>query len=217
MTAGGEAVSPLNIPAWRDFPLRSRLEAALDLPTYVDNDAKALALGEGWLGAARGRADFIAMVVSTGVGGGIVLDGRLLDGAQGNAGHIGHLIVEPGRSSVPLREPGLPRGRGVGHRDRGDHRSRPAEADAATDRAHRTARRSGRRDGGGAARPAARGRGRLGGARVRRARSSRPRRPRSTDVARLDYARGLSHRARPGWGPTVRSSAPPRSACGRRP
>ena len=95
MTAGGEQVSPLNIPAWRDFPLRSRLAEALDLPVHVDNDAKALALGEGWTGAAAGRADFIAMVVSTGVGGGVVLDGRLLDGAAGNAGHVGHVIVEP--------------------------------------------------------------------------------------------------------------------------
>ncbi|MDQ3979402.1 MAG: ROK family protein [Actinomycetota bacterium] len=95
MSPGGEEVSPLNIPGWRDFPLRSRLAAATDVPTFVDNDAKALALGEGWRGAAEGEANFIAMVVSTGVGGGIVLDGRLLDGAQGNAGHIGHLIVEP--------------------------------------------------------------------------------------------------------------------------
>jgi glucokinase len=58
-------------------------------------DAKALALAEGWVGAAQGRNNFMAMVVSTGVGGGIVLDGQLLDGATGNAGHIGHVIVEP--------------------------------------------------------------------------------------------------------------------------
>ena len=95
MTAGGETVSPLNIPGWRDFPLRARLADLLGVPVWVDNDAKALALGEGWLGAAAGVRDFIAMVVSTGVGGGIVLDGRLLDGASGNAGHIGHVIVEP--------------------------------------------------------------------------------------------------------------------------
>jgi glucokinase len=88
-------VSPLNIPAWRDFPLQDRLAAYLDIPVAVDNDAKALALGEGWLGAAAGQRDFIAMVVSTGIGGGIVLDGRLLNGADGNAGHIGHVIVEP--------------------------------------------------------------------------------------------------------------------------
>ena len=93
MTATG--VTPLNIPAWRGFPLRDRLAAHTGLPVVVDNDAKALALGEGWVGAARGVPDYLAMVVSTGVGGGIVLDGRMLDGHDGNAGHIGHLIVEP--------------------------------------------------------------------------------------------------------------------------
>jgi glucokinase len=99
MTAGGELVSPLNIPSWRDFPLRSRLATLTGLPVFVDNDAKALALGEGWVGAARGVENYMGMVVSTGVGGGIVLDGRLLDGAAGNAGHVGHVIVEPdGRS-----------------------------------------------------------------------------------------------------------------------
>jgi glucokinase len=96
MTPGGEEVSPVHIPAWRSFPLRSRLASATGLPTYVDNDAKAVALGEGWVGAAAGEEAFIGMVVSTGVGGGIVLDGRLLDGRAGNAGHIGHVIVEPG-------------------------------------------------------------------------------------------------------------------------
>lgn len=88
-------MSPLNIPVWHDFPLRDRLAADLALDAFVDNDAKALALGEGWVGAARDVENFIAMVVSTGVGGGIVLNGRLLDGADGNAGHIGHVFVEP--------------------------------------------------------------------------------------------------------------------------
>jgi glucokinase len=96
MEPGGATVSPLNVPAWRGFPLRDRLSALTGLPVHIDNDAKALALGEGWVGAARGVRNYVAMVVSTGVGGGIVLDGRLLDGATGNAGHIGHVIVEPG-------------------------------------------------------------------------------------------------------------------------
>jgi glucokinase len=95
MTAGGETVSPINIPQWRDFPLREALESALGLEVVVDNDAKALALAEGWCGAAKGWRNYLGMVVSTGVGGGVVLDGRLLDGEDGNAGHIGHLIVEP--------------------------------------------------------------------------------------------------------------------------
>jgi glucokinase len=95
MTLHGEEVSPVNIPGWRGFPLRARLRELTSLDVFVDNDAKALALGEGWRGAAQGTRNYVAMVVSTGVGGGIVLDGRLLDGAAGNAGHIGHIIVEP--------------------------------------------------------------------------------------------------------------------------
>jgi len=101
MSLDGNEVSPLNIAGWRSFPLRSRLAALTGLRTFVDNDAKALALGEGWVGAAAGDDDYIAMVVSTGVGGGIVLDGRLLNGRHGNAGHVGHIIVVPdGRACV---------------------------------------------------------------------------------------------------------------------
>lgn len=97
MLPGGVTISPLNIPAWRDgFPIRSKLEEIVEAPLFIDNDAKALALGEGWKGAAKGSSNFLAMVVSTGVGGGLVIDGRLLDGAAGNAGHIGHVVVEPG-------------------------------------------------------------------------------------------------------------------------
>lgn len=95
MTGAGTSVSPVNIPGWRRFPLRQRLTELTGLPVVVENDAKALALAEGWRGAAAGSRNYLAMVVSTGVGGGIVLDGRLLDGDEGNAGHIGHVIVEP--------------------------------------------------------------------------------------------------------------------------
>ncbi len=95
MTPGGEQVSPLNIPSWVDFPLRSRLRDALDLDVYVDGDARALALAEGEFGAAGDDSSFLSMVVSTGVGGGIVIDGRLLSGDSGNAGHVGHLNVVP--------------------------------------------------------------------------------------------------------------------------
>jgi glucokinase len=91
-----ETVSPVNITAWRRFPLRQHLVELTGLPVYGDLDAKALALAEGWLGAARNVGSFCAMTVSTGVSGGFVIDGELLDGATGNAGHIGHLIVEPG-------------------------------------------------------------------------------------------------------------------------
>jgi len=107
MAPDGEEVSPLNIPAWRAFPLRRRLADHLGVRVDVDNDAKALALGEGWCGAARGIADYVAMVVSTGVGGGVVSGGVLLDGASGNAGHIGHVFVAEGTEPWERHPAGL--------------------------------------------------------------------------------------------------------------
>lgn len=90
-------VSPVNIPAWRDFPLRERLAAEFPgRPVRLHNDAVCVAVAEHWSGAGSGATDVLGMVVSTGVGGGLVLGDRLVDGATGNAGHIGHLIVEPG-------------------------------------------------------------------------------------------------------------------------
>ena len=132
MAPGGETVSPLNIPAWRDFPLRARLRDALGLDVHVDNDAKALALGEGWRGAARGERHFLAMVVSTGVGGGIVLDGRLLDGALGNAGHVGHVIVNPGGNTCGCGARGCLEAEASGTGIRALTGRAPEEADAAT-------------------------------------------------------------------------------------
>jgi glucokinase len=93
MTNGGETVSPLNIPGWREFPLRASLRSALGEFVFVDGDARALALAEGTFGAARDVSSYLSMVVSTGVGGGFVLNGQLLDGETGNAGHVGHLNV----------------------------------------------------------------------------------------------------------------------------
>jgi glucokinase-like ROK family protein len=90
-------VSPLNIPGWRGFPLRARLSGLFPgLPVRVHNDAICLAVAEHWRGAGQGVRDMLGMVVSTGVGGGLVLGGRLVNGGTGNAGHIGHVIVEPG-------------------------------------------------------------------------------------------------------------------------
>ena len=99
MSDDGDKVSTLSIPSWCNFPLRSSIASLTGLPTYVDNDAKAIVLGEVWCGAAAGYRDVIGMVVSTGVGGGIITDGKLLDGDTGNAGHIGHINVVPGGRS----------------------------------------------------------------------------------------------------------------------
>jgi glucokinase len=96
VTQGLEAVTPLSVWSWRDFPLRGRLEELTGLPCHGDLDARALALAEGWLGAAQGQPNFCTITVSAGVSGGIVLDGDLLDGASGYAGQVGHFVVEPG-------------------------------------------------------------------------------------------------------------------------
>jgi glucokinase len=89
-------VSPINMPGWRDFPLRDRLRELLPgLPVRVHNDAVCVAAGEHWRGAGRGRPSMLGMVVSTGVGGGLIMDGKLMSGPSGNAGHIGHIVVDP--------------------------------------------------------------------------------------------------------------------------
>ncbi len=93
MTRGGEEVSPLNIQQWDSFPLRAELVKRLGLDVYIEGDARALALAEGVFGSATLDEGYLSMVVSTGIGGGIVLDGRLLDGVSGNAGHVGHVNV----------------------------------------------------------------------------------------------------------------------------
>ncbi|MGI8693779.1 MAG: ROK family protein [Geodermatophilaceae bacterium] len=88
------SVSPLTM-GWRDFPLRSRLQDRYGVPVRLHNDAVCVAVAEHWRGAGQGRANMLGMVVSTGVGGGLVLGGRLHDGATGNGGHVGHVVVDP--------------------------------------------------------------------------------------------------------------------------
>ncbi|NJP67142.1 ROK family protein, partial [Streptomyces spiramenti] len=89
-------VSPVNIPGWRGFPLLAGARGTVGerLPLELVGDGAAIAAGEHWCGAARDAANALCMVVSTGVGGGLVLDGRLRTGPSGNAGHIGHICVD---------------------------------------------------------------------------------------------------------------------------
>ena len=158
MEPGGTAVSPLNIPAWRDFPLRSRLEqlpGVAATPVLIDNDAKALTLAEAWAGAGRGVPNFLAMVVSTGVGGGIVLDGRLLEGRTGNAGHIGHVMVVPSGRPCLCGSRGCLEAETSGTRHRGDDGTAGRRGGAGDRRARRCTRRSRRGFGGEPARSSA--------------------------------------------------------------
>jgi glucokinase len=91
----GGTVSPVNIGSWRRFPLRDRVAAAVPgVPVRLGGDGVCMALGEHWRGAGRGARFMLGMVVSTGVGGGLVLDGVPYTGRTGNAGHVGHVVVE---------------------------------------------------------------------------------------------------------------------------
>ncbi len=88
-------ISPINIVAWRDFPVVDRVAAAVpDVPVRLGGDGLCMALGEHWCGAGQGAAFLLGMVVSTGIGGGLVLDGAPYDGRTGNAGHVGHVVVD---------------------------------------------------------------------------------------------------------------------------
>ncbi|MFJ8542209.1 ROK family protein [Streptomyces sp. NPDC093586] len=100
--ASAGTVSPVNVPGWRDFPLVRRVRAtAGDLPVELVGDGVAITAAEHWLGAARGHDNALCMVVSTGVGGGLVLNGALHPGPTGNAGHIGHISVDLDGDSCP--------------------------------------------------------------------------------------------------------------------
>ncbi|OBK35699.1 sugar kinase [Mycobacterium sp. 1245111.1] len=93
--ASAGTVSPVNIGSWQGFPLRDRVAAAIPhVPVELAGDAICMALGEHWRGAGRGARFMLGMVVSTGVGGGLVLDGKPYHGRTGNAGHVGHVVVE---------------------------------------------------------------------------------------------------------------------------
>lgn len=87
-------VSPLNVPAWRDHPLAASVAALVpEAPVTLRIDGLCIALAEHWVGAGRGASNLLGMIVSTGVGGGLVLGGRAAPSPTGNAGHIGHVEV----------------------------------------------------------------------------------------------------------------------------
>jgi len=85
-----------NLPGgWPGYPLRDKIQEALSTPTWMINDARAFTLGEGLMGAGRGRGTVVCMTLGTGVGGGIMIDGQLHRGESGVAGELGHQIVMP--------------------------------------------------------------------------------------------------------------------------
>lgn len=91
---GAVAFATGTMPGWSGAPVAATVGEATGLPVAVDNDGNAFALGEAWLGAGRGHASVFGVAVGTGIGGGIVIDGRVIAGARFWAGNVGHLRVE---------------------------------------------------------------------------------------------------------------------------
>ena len=93
--ARGVVHTLVNVPGWRDVPLARRLSARLGCRCVVDNDANLYALGEWRYGAGRGARHLLCVTLGTGVGGGLILGGRLHRGAGGAAGEVGHMVIDP--------------------------------------------------------------------------------------------------------------------------
>ncbi len=90
-----------NLPGWTGLELGDLLHKRLGLPVAVDNDVNAAAIGEGWVGAARGTSDFLMLTIGTGVGGALVVGGKLWRGAYFGAGEVGHMTLYPGKAECP--------------------------------------------------------------------------------------------------------------------
>ena len=90
----GIIVAAANLP-FTDFPIRDEIQQQLGIPIILENDANAAALGEYWMGAGRGVDNLMLLTLGTGIGGGIIIDGKVLHGFAGMAGEVGHMTVYP--------------------------------------------------------------------------------------------------------------------------
>lgn len=93
----------VNVPGWRDVPLARRIERRVRRPCLIENDANLFALGEWTCGAGRGARHLVGVTLGTGVGGGLVLDGRVHRGASGAAGELGHMAITRSRPAIAGR------------------------------------------------------------------------------------------------------------------
>ena len=90
----GIVFAPPNMPGWDHVPLRDLFTEQYHIPIFVENDANTAGLGEYMFGAGRGCNDMVYMTISTGIGGGIIINGQILDGASGTAGELGHMTID---------------------------------------------------------------------------------------------------------------------------
>jgi glucokinase len=91
----GRIINSPNIPSLNGFGIREFIKKRMSSPIAIENDANAFALGEGWVGAAKGSKDYCGITLGTGVGGGIVINGEILHGSGGMASEVGHMVIDP--------------------------------------------------------------------------------------------------------------------------
>lgn len=91
----GEIICPPNLPNWKDVKIVEQIRDYFQCPVFLENDANSAALGEKWVGAAIENNNFIYLTISTGIGAGVYINGELLVGSSGNAGDVGHIVVDP--------------------------------------------------------------------------------------------------------------------------
>lgn len=94
-TKKGIIIEPPNLPGWKNVQLVKPFKEKFSLPVYLDNDANAACLGEWYFGAGKGTKNMVYLTVSTGIGGGVIIEGKLYHGANDNAGEIGHMTINP--------------------------------------------------------------------------------------------------------------------------
>lgn len=90
----GVVFSPPNLPGWDSIPLRDIFSQQFNVPIFVENDANAAALGEYMFGSGRGTRDMIYLTLSTGIGGGVIIDGKIMEGTSGMGGELGHMTID---------------------------------------------------------------------------------------------------------------------------
>ena len=133
---------------WPNVPVKEIMEAALHVPVHMLNDVKAFTIAERELGAARDARDVVCYAIGTGIGGGIMIDGKVHFGIGGAAGELGHIIRQPERRPLLMRQPGVCR---VSGERTGDHRrGEPPGCPGVHDAIDRTDRRRPQPDDAGA-------------------------------------------------------------------
>lgn len=105
---GGIITAPPNLPGWWGYPLVENLKQYFQSETKIilENDANAAAVAEKWIGAAIDSEDFVYVTISTGIGGGLFSSSKLLQGTSGNAGDIGHIVIDPSVGTCPCGQKG---------------------------------------------------------------------------------------------------------------